>query len=204
MSWPTEQQAGSVDELVGNRGSDPKKGGNLEFGDDVKGCTPSCVIPELLGALTMGWGVPSPTERGSATTGNNNEMERLLSFVRQTPKESENFESAATSLLEQIFANNGMIGTIYLPTSNGRAPSGKKCKIRCKMGDTKVEVSVRIGGELKKFKFEWQEVTQITRGRGRNAMPPPQKMPLNEKLFVHMKIQDKGDCEFLFDEAEFC
>lgn len=175
-----------------------------DFGGDFNGCTPSCVLPEIFGALTLGWGSAPPRRGVSATNGCNRDMERLLINLRQIPKDSENFERASIFLLEQVFANNGMLGTIYLPTSNGRAPSGKKCKIRCKLGDSKVEVSVRIGGELKKFKFEWQEVTHFSRGRGgRIATPLSQNATINENLFIHLNIEDKGECEFLFDEEEF-
>lgn len=61
-------------------------------------------------------------------------------------------------LLEKMMSEYGLPAFAFLPTSSGKASVGKKCAVWSKAKDSKVEIRIRTGAELRRLRFVWEDV----------------------------------------------
>jgi hypothetical protein len=67
-------------------------------------------------------------------------------------------------LLERLMSDFGLPAFAFLPTSSGKASVGKKCAIWNKSSESKVEIRIRTGAELRRLRFNWEDVLVLQIG----------------------------------------
>jgi len=110
--------------------------------------------------------------------------------------------------METLLDKHGIESVVYLPTkAGGQQPVGKKCMIRSKLTDPRIEFRVRSAGELKKMKFEWADIEEMGPGKNAAAVAAAASGKTSASGsnatsnlgFMYMKIKDRGTVDLRFE-----
>ena len=105
---------------------------------------------DLLSIFTL------PMNLTNITTGSGGDLKSIISSLEESNPKTD----VATNvlLLEKLMSEYGLPGFAFLPTSTGKASVGKKCAVWNKSNDSKVEIRIRTGAELRRLRFVWEDV----------------------------------------------
>ena len=101
-----------------------------------------------------------PMNINNATVGND-VTSILTSLETSNPKTDIHY---TVKLLEKLMNDFGLGAFAFLPTSTGKASIGKKCAIWNKVNESKVEIRIRTGAELRRLRFNWEDVLVLQIG----------------------------------------
>ena len=120
------------------------------------------------------------------------DSETLIDSIVTMSKVLPDYSERVLPQLETLLDKHGIEVVIYLPTSKRNRPIGKKCVIRSKKGEARVEFRVRTGGEMKKMRFNWSEVEKI-------GVVPQAPQATENDCFMFMQITDRGSVTLQFE-----
>ena len=145
-----------------------------------------------------------------------NDVGSILTLLETTnPKTDIHY---TVKLLEKLMNDFGLGAFAFLPTSTGKASIGKKCAIWNKCGESKVEIRIRTGAELRRLRFNWedvlvlqigprivdfqedQDIDEVYEDSDINSM---QSKTITEKRrFVSLEVRGKGYVDLFFPTAK--
>ena len=97
----------------------------------------------------------------SNLSGGNDISTVLASLESSNPKTDIN---NVVILLERLMSDFGLPAFAFLPTSSRKASVGKKCAVWNKSLESKVEIRIRTGAELRRLRFNWEDVLVLQIG----------------------------------------
>lgn len=139
----------------------------------------------------------------------------IASLETSNPKIDKNI----VTLLGTLMQDFGLPSYAFLPTSSGKASVGKKCAIWSKAQESKVEIRIRTGAELRRLRFNWEDVLILQIGPrivdfledqdndeayedGNDNNSVQSKSITEKKRFISVEVKNKGYIDLFFASAQ--
>lgn len=144
-----------------------------------------------------------------------NDVNTLIASLEASNKTDKNI----VTLLGNLMQDFGLPAYAFLPTSSGKASVGKKCAIWSKAQESKVEIRIRTGAELRRLRFNWEDVLILQIGPrivdfledqdndeayedGNDNNSVQSKSITEKKRFISCEVRGKGYVDLFFASAQ--
>ncbi len=195
----------------------------------VSNCNTGCLFSPLL--LLASWGL-TPDPHIDTTESLKAHLLTLMQTITNTTVVDLSDEEYVTSILpsfEEIIERFGLECVVFLPTPFDKSPTGKKAVVRSPYNEGKAEIRLRFAiiacfginsdffpsilsyfyllmsrtnGEMKKIKFQWDDIRGIAKGRSERNQS---QMTIGEEYednFFHLDISGRGMVDLMFSNKD--